>query len=66
VSGGAPSGYVLEAGSSPGLADIAVAPLSATGFVAPNVPTGRYYVRVRATNAAGSSPPTSDREVVVP
>lgn len=66
VSGGAPSGYVLEAGSSPGLADIAAAPVSATGFVAPNVPTGRYYVRVRATNAAGSGPPTSDREVVVP
>jgi len=66
ASGGAPASYVLEAGSAPGLADIAVAPVAGTGIVVPGVPAGRYFVRVRAVNAAGSGPPTTDVAVVVP
>jgi hypothetical protein len=66
TTGGAATGYILEAGTGPGLADIAAAPLPSPGFAAANVPPGRYYVRVRATNAAGSGPPTADVTVVVP
>ena len=54
--------YVLEAGWSPGTADVGAVPLSAPGFAA-NAATGTYYVRVRATNACGSS--AASAEVVV-
>jgi len=66
ASGGAPASYALEAGSAQGLADIAVVPVTGTGIVVPGVPAGRYFVRVRAVNAAGSGPPTTDVAVVVP
>ncbi len=46
------SAYRLEAGSAPGLADIAVVPTAATALAAP-VPHGAYYVRVRAVGACG-------------
>lgn len=55
-SGGAPTGYVLEAGSGQGLADIArlvLGPVT-TFSTGPIVPPGTYYVRVRAVNAAGT------------
>jgi hypothetical protein len=61
---GAPRGYVLEAGSAPGLANLAVLPLagSASSF-AVDAPNGRYFVRVRAANACGSG--SASNEVVV-
>ena len=54
-SGGTPTGYVLEAGSGQGLADIARLTLGpvTTFSTGPIVPPGTYYVRVRAVNAAG-------------
>ncbi len=66
ATGGAPTGYVLEAGSAPGLANIAVAPVGAPGMFVPNVPPGAYHVRVRAVNAAGQGPATADVVIVVP
>ncbi|HUU33662.1 MAG TPA: fibronectin type III domain-containing protein, partial [Vicinamibacterales bacterium] len=61
------TGYVLEAGSAPGLADIGAATIAAsTSFAIPGVPAGTYYVRVRAITSAGSGAPSSDVVVVVP
>ncbi|MGE0043234.1 MAG: fibronectin type III domain-containing protein [Vicinamibacterales bacterium] len=49
------TGYILEAGSAPGLSDRAVAPTGfrGTSYVATAVPNGRYYVRVRAVSSDG-------------
>lgn len=46
------SGYVIEAGSAPGLTNIAAAPTAATSLAA-TVPAGTYYIRVRAMGACG-------------
>jgi predicted phage tail protein len=61
--GAAPTGYVLEAGSAPGLADLAVVNLGAVTTFSTTAPPGTYYVRVRAVNARGSSP--ASNEIVV-
>ncbi len=61
------SGYVLEAGSAQGLANIGAATIGAsTSFVIPGVPAGTYYVRVRAITSAGSGAASSDVVVVAP
>ena len=65
-AGGAPTSYVIEAGTGPGLSDAAVfdtnSPLS--GFTHPAVPRGRvFYLRVRARNSGGTS--AASNEVVV-
>ncbi|MBI3490277.1 MAG: fibronectin type III domain-containing protein [Acidobacteria bacterium] len=65
LSGDAATSYVIEAGSSAGARDLASFPTgtAATSYIATNVPAGTYFVRVRATNAAGASEPSN--EVVV-
>jgi hypothetical protein len=65
TAGGTPSGYRLEAGYSPGLANAAVLNTTAPGFAAAGVPPGTYYVRVRAFNAAGAGAATPDTVVTV-
>jgi hypothetical protein len=65
-SGGPLASYVIEAGSAPGLSNLAVstttgAPTSATF---PGVPFGTYYVRVRGRNALGNGNPSN--EIAVP
>ena len=65
---GAVTGYVLEAGSAPGLANL-VAGLAlgpTPSFATPNVPPGTYYVRVRAANGTLVSAPSNESVVVVP
>ncbi|MGE3885018.1 MAG: carboxypeptidase regulatory-like domain-containing protein [Vicinamibacterales bacterium] len=57
---GAPTGYLIEAGFSPGTTAISLPAGSGTSFTVPNVPPGTFYVRVRAINAAGSSPPSNE------
>jgi hypothetical protein len=61
VAGGPPTQYVVEAGSAPGRADVAVLPTGSaqTAFTLA-APPGRYYVRIRAINAAGSSVPSEE------
>jgi hypothetical protein len=60
-----PESYVIEAGSAPGLSDLAsLAVGNVLGFQAVSVPPGVYYVRVRAMNRRGLSDPSP--EIVLP
>ena len=58
------TGYVLEAGSGPGAADLAVVPLGTPGLMA-TAPNGTYFIRVRALNTCGSSSPSPDVQLEV-
>jgi hypothetical protein len=62
ISGGAPTTYLIEAGSAPGLADVANSPTNSvsTSFSASVTLTTAVYVRVRAANAAGVGPPSNE------
>jgi predicted phage tail protein len=64
ASGGAADGYVLEAGQSSGATTNSI-PLIGNSF-STVAPDGTYFVRVRATNACGVSPPSNEQIVVVP
>lgn len=66
VTGGAAGAYILEAGSGPGLSDLARVPVNGTGLTAPNVPAGTYFVRVRAVNNAGLGDASAEVQVIVP
>ncbi len=64
---GAVTGYVLEAGTSAGLANLGTLRLGATpSLVVPGVPAGTYVLRVRAITSAGSGAPSADVVAVVP
>jgi Metallo-peptidase family M12B Reprolysin-like/Bacterial Ig domain len=58
--------YLLEVGSAPGLSNLLVVPMGpGLSFVAPGVPDGMYWLRVRGSNAAGLGVPSSDLGVVM-
>lgn len=59
------TGYRVEAGSAPGSVNLAVIPTVATS-IGGVVPPATYYVRVRATNACGFSPPSGEVVIHVP
>ena len=61
ASGGAPLGYVIDAGTGPGSSNIAagVAIGNVLGAAAA-VPVGQYYIRVRAVNALGAGLPSNE------
>ena len=67
TSGGAVTSYLVEAGSSPGLADLATLStgIANTVFHA-SAPAGIYYVRVRGVNGGGASSASGEIVVVVP
>jgi hypothetical protein len=67
TSGGAPTTFVIEAGTGPALADLARFSTGYTGtsFSAGGVPAGTYYLRGRAANGAGTSGPSNEVTVVV-
>jgi glucose/arabinose dehydrogenase len=58
-TGGAAVSYVVEAGSAQGSANLGSASTTATTLTGA-VPTGQYFVRVRAANTVGTSAPSSD------
>ncbi len=62
------TGYVIEAGSASGLANIVPGALlgPVAGLAVPGVPSGRYYVRVRAAHGALVSAPSNEIVVDVP
>ena len=57
---GEPVGYVIEAGSAAGLANLASIGVGGTSFQAGSIPAGVYYVRVRAVNDLGASDPSEE------
>ena len=59
--------FVIEAGSSPGAANIAVFDTgnAATTLSVSGVPAGTYFVRVRAKNSSGTSAPSNEVVITV-
>lgn len=62
-----PVSYVIEAGSTPGAADLASVPTVVPPFVARGVGAGTYYVRVRAKDiiSGAMSAPSNEAVLVV-
>lgn len=58
--------YVLEAGSVPGASDLYQASIGPFNSISTPAPPGRYYVRVRARNANGTSAPSQEVVIDVP
>lgn len=54
------SGYLLEAGRSPGASDLGTVQLPNITTAAGSPPLGVYYLRVRAANACGVSPASNE------
>ena len=66
ATGGAPSGYILEAALSPGGAAVGLFAVASTSIVVSSVPNGVFYVRVRAVDAEGVGPASNEAIVAVP
>ena len=68
ASAGAPTSYVIEAGSISGASNLANADLgtSATAYTAFGVGRGTYFVRLRAKNGCGTSGVSNELVLVVP
>jgi hypothetical protein len=64
-TGGAPSGYILEAGAAPGATFVQQFTAN-TRFVVGGVMQGRYFVRVKAVNTNGIGPASEEFLVTVP
>lgn len=61
--GTGPFQYRVEAGSGPGLANLATLVVGTASFAATGVPPGLYYVRVRAIGTGGTGP--AGNEIVI-
>jgi len=57
--------YTLQVGSVPGASNLLNGAVGNAASVSGEVPAGHYFWRVIATNAAGSSPPSAEAELVV-
>lgn len=56
---------MLEAGSAPGLANLATIGVTEPHLVIDGVPSAAYHLRVRAINTIGKSAPSQEIRVVV-
>jgi hypothetical protein len=65
ASGCAPTAYLVQAGSSPGLTDITQINVGGMTTLSVQAPPGTYYVRVVALNNAGGSPASNEIVVTV-
>ncbi|MFN7977486.1 MAG: hypothetical protein U0P30_05075 [Vicinamibacterales bacterium] len=65
-SGAAPTSYTLTASATPGGPAIVAVPLTGTSITFAGVPSGTYYLRLTASNAAGTSGPSNQVTLVVP
>jgi VHL beta domain len=59
------TGYLLEAGGQSGSANLAAVNLGAQTIFSASAPPGTYFVRMRATNGCGQSPPSNEVVVVI-
>ena len=64
-TGAAPTGYLVDVGSSAGSSNVGTFPTTAATLAASNVPDGRYFIRVRAQNATGTSAASAEQSIVV-
>ena len=60
TTGAPPSGYVIEAGTGPGLANLGTLQVGAVTSFSTTAPPGVYYVRVLAVNGRGASQPSNE------
>lgn len=58
--GAAPDGYVVDVGTATGVTNVVQMTVRSNALIYYGVPPGFYFVRVRAVNAAGSSPPSNE------
>ncbi len=67
AGGDPPASYLVQAGSSAGLTDLASfdTGTTATSLAVFNVPAATYFIRIRATNSAGTSGPSNEFQLVV-
>jgi predicted phage tail protein len=65
TTGGTVTQFRLEAGSAPGLANLAVINVAALSFSTTGVPAGTYYLRVRGLGPGGVGPPSAEVTLVV-
>jgi hypothetical protein len=67
IGGDAPTSYLVQAGSSAGLTDIASFDTGgvATSLTVLSVPSGTYFVRLGAVNSAGISGPSNEVQAIV-
>ena len=63
--GGAPTSYVVVAGSAPGLTNLGVLPVGSATSLTVNVADGTYYVTVVGRNGFGPGPPSNEVTVQV-
>jgi hypothetical protein len=63
---GSPTAYIIEAGTAPGVSNLAITDVgSVTTLTATGVASGTYYVRVKARNACGTSAASGELTLVV-
>jgi hypothetical protein len=64
-AGCAATAYVVQAGSAPGLSDLAIFNVGNTTRLSVTAPVGTYFVRVVGVNAFGGSVPSNELTVTV-